>query len=80
MKDDSNRVVTLGLVGWLCFAVALAGWFQDASALAVAATVWRFKFGWIMDPEGNRVELWATAVFLNLSFRAKPRESPILIC
>ena len=40
MKDNSNRVVTLVLLGWLCFAVGLAGWFQSASALAVAATVW----------------------------------------
>jgi hypothetical protein len=40
MKDNSNRVVTLVLLGWLCFAVGLAGWFQNASALAVSATVW----------------------------------------
>jgi hypothetical protein len=40
MKDNSNRVVTLVLLGWLCFAVGLAGWFQNASALMVAATVW----------------------------------------
>ena len=40
MKDNSNRVVTLVLLGWLCFAVGLAGWFQNASALTVAATVW----------------------------------------
>jgi hypothetical protein len=40
MKENSNRVVTLVLLGWLCFAVGLAGWFQNASALAVAATVW----------------------------------------
>jgi len=40
MKQNSNRVVTLVLLGWLCFAVGLAGWFQNASALAVAATVW----------------------------------------
>jgi hypothetical protein len=39
MKDNS-RVVTLILLGWLCFAVALASWFHDASAPAVAATVW----------------------------------------
>jgi hypothetical protein len=39
MKDNLNRVVTLVLLGWLCFAVGLAGWFQNASALAVAATV-----------------------------------------
>jgi hypothetical protein len=40
LKDNSNRVVTLVLLGWLCFAVGLAGWFQNASALTVAATVW----------------------------------------
>jgi hypothetical protein len=40
MKDNSNRVFTLVLLGWLCFAVGLAGWFQNASALTVAATVW----------------------------------------
>jgi hypothetical protein len=40
MKDNSNRVVALVLLGWLCFAVGLAGWFQNESALAVAATVW----------------------------------------
>jgi len=40
MKDNSNRVVTAILLGWLCFAVGLASWFQNASALAVAATVW----------------------------------------
>ena len=40
MKDNSNRVVTLVLLGWLCFAVGLGGWFHDATAPAVAATVW----------------------------------------
>jgi hypothetical protein len=40
MKDTSNRVVTLALLSWLCFALGLAGWFQNASALTVAATVW----------------------------------------
>jgi hypothetical protein len=40
MKDSSKRVVTLVLLGWLCFAVGLSGWLQDASAHAVAATVW----------------------------------------
>jgi len=40
MRDNSNRVVTLVLLGWFCFAVGLAGPFQNASALAVAATVW----------------------------------------
>jgi hypothetical protein len=40
MKDNSNRVVTLVLIGWLCFAVGLSSWFHDASAPAVAATVW----------------------------------------
>ena len=40
MNDNSNRVVTLVLLGWLCFAVGLGGWFYNASAPAVAATVW----------------------------------------
>jgi len=39
MKDNSNRVVTLVLLGWLCFAVGLSGWFHNASAPAMAATV-----------------------------------------
>ena len=40
MKGISNRIVTLVLLGWLCFAVGLSGWLHDASAQAVAATVW----------------------------------------
>jgi hypothetical protein len=40
MKDNPNRVVTLILLGWLCFAVGLVGWFQNASAQAVAVTIW----------------------------------------
>ena len=40
MKDSSNRIVTLVLLGWLCFAVGLSGWLHDASAQAVAVTVW----------------------------------------
>jgi len=40
MKDSSKRVVILVLLGWLCFAVGLSGWLHDASAQAVAATVW----------------------------------------
>lgn len=40
MKDSSNRIVTLVPLGWLCFAVGLSGWLHDASAQAVAATVW----------------------------------------
>ena len=40
MKDSSKRVVTLVILGWLCLAVGLSGWFYNASALAVAATVW----------------------------------------
>jgi hypothetical protein len=39
MKDNS-RVVSLVLLGWLCFAVGLASWFHHASAQAVALTVW----------------------------------------
>lgn len=40
MKDNSKRVVTLVLLGWLCFAVGLSGWLYNATALAVAAIVW----------------------------------------
>ena len=40
MKDSSNRIVTLVLPGWLCFAVGLSGWLHNARAQAVAATVW----------------------------------------
>jgi hypothetical protein len=40
MKDNSKRVVTLVLLGWLCFAVGLGGWFHSATASAVVATVW----------------------------------------
>jgi hypothetical protein len=39
-KDNPNRVVILVLLGWLCFAVGLSGWFYSANAPAVAATVW----------------------------------------
>jgi hypothetical protein len=35
-----NRLVTLVLLGWLCFAVGLASWFHNATAPAVATTVW----------------------------------------
>ena len=40
MKDNPKRFMTLVLLGWLCFAIGLAGWFHNASAPAVAATVW----------------------------------------
>ena len=40
MKDNSNRVLTLVLLGWLCFAVGLASWFHNATAPKVAGTVW----------------------------------------
>ena len=40
MKDSPNRVVTLVPLGWLCFAVGLGGWFRNATAPAVAVTVW----------------------------------------
>jgi hypothetical protein len=39
-KDSSKRVVILVVLGWLCFAVGLSGWFNNASAPAVAAIVW----------------------------------------
>ena len=40
MNDNPNRLVTLVLLAWLCFAVGLAGWFHNANAPAVAATIW----------------------------------------
>ncbi len=40
MNDNPKRFVTLVLLAWLCFAVGLAGWLHNASAPAVAATVW----------------------------------------
>ena len=40
MNDNPKRFVGLVLLAWLCFAVGLAGWFHNASAPAVAATVW----------------------------------------
>jgi hypothetical protein len=40
MKDNSNRVVTLVLLAWICFAVGLSRWFHNATAPAVAVTVW----------------------------------------
>ena len=41
MKDETTAVL-LGLLGWLCLALAasLSGYFEHASAIAVAATVW----------------------------------------
>jgi hypothetical protein len=40
MKNNPTRVVTLILLGWLCFAVGLASWFHNVSAYVVAGTVW----------------------------------------
>jgi hypothetical protein len=41
MKEDAKPVV-FGLLAWLCFALAVgvSGWFRNASAPGVAATVW----------------------------------------
>jgi hypothetical protein len=40
MNDNPTRFVTLVLLGWLCFATGLSGWFHNASAPAVALTIW----------------------------------------
>ncbi len=40
MNSNPNRLVTLMLLGWVCLALGLSGWLHEASAPAVAATVW----------------------------------------
>jgi hypothetical protein len=40
MNARRTRLVSLVLLGWLCFAVGLAGWFRNASAPVVAITIW----------------------------------------
>jgi hypothetical protein len=65
MKDSSNRIVTLVLLGWLCFAVGLSGWLHDASTQAVAATVWTLPVlalfvCWKISP----IRVWALNVDL----------------
>jgi len=39
MSDNPTRFVALVLLGWLCFATGLSGWFRNATAPAVALTV-----------------------------------------
>jgi hypothetical protein len=63
MSISPARVVTFILVAWLFLAVALAGLFRNASAPAVAATVWILTglalFGcWKV----NAIKAWALAV------------------
>jgi len=65
MKDNPSRVVTLVLFAWLCFAVGLGGWFHNASAPAVAATVWTLTLlvllaCWKVAP----IRVWALRVDL----------------
>jgi hypothetical protein len=65
MKDNSKRVVALVLLGWLCFAVGLGGWFYNASAPAVAATVWTLTAlvllaSWKVAP----IRVWALSIDL----------------
>ena len=63
MKDNPNRVITLVFLGWLCFAFGLSGWFYNASAPLVAATVWTLTalvlFAcWKISP----IRVWALSV------------------
>jgi hypothetical protein len=67
MKDNPNRVVTLVLLCWLCFAVGLGGWFHNASAQAVAGTVWTLTAlvllaCWKIAP----IKVWALNVLTRL--------------
>jgi hypothetical protein len=65
MNNNLNRAVALALLGWLCFAVGLAGWFHNASAPAVAGTLWTLTIlallaSWQIGP----IRVWALNVDL----------------
>jgi hypothetical protein len=63
MSDNPSRVVTLVLFGWLCFAVGLTGWFHNASAPVVAATVWSLTaLALIAWWKINLIRVWALGV------------------
>ena len=75
MNTDLNRRVMLTLLGWFCLAISLAGWFHNASAPAVAATVWTLTVlvllaCWKITP----IKVWA----LNVDVRAEALGAPLI--
>lgn len=65
MKDNPTRFVTLVLLGWLCFATGLSGWFRNVMAPAVALTVWMLTVVallacWKIAP----IRVWALSIDL----------------
>jgi hypothetical protein len=61
----STRLVTLALLAWLCFAVGLSGWFRNATAPAVAVTVWTLTALVLLACwKFARVRVWALNVHL----------------
>ncbi len=65
MNDNPNRLVTLVLLAWLCFAVGLAGWFHNANAPAVAATIWALTaFALLACWKIGPIKAWAMNVDL----------------
>jgi hypothetical protein len=65
MNDNPTRFVTLVLFGWLCFAIGLSGWFRNATAPAVALTVWTLTaFALLACWKIAPIRVWALSIDL----------------